>query len=100
MEDRRVVDRWVRLAPNAVFYCFQVRSQFLNQHFFANKSSSVAENQCTGTLSDDFRRADNLLTNVFIPALLNTITSMGRNFPRSLVSVPISVCASGFAIRI
>jgi O-antigen/teichoic acid export membrane protein len=68
-EDRQVIVRFIRkLAPNAVFYCFQGQITVFLISIFANRASSVAEVGALGRLAMIFAILSNLLANVFIPA--------------------------------
>jgi O-antigen/teichoic acid export membrane protein len=68
-EDRQVIVRFIRkLAPNAVFYCFQGQVTVFLIGFFAHQASSVAEVGALGRLAMIFAVVTNLLTNIFIPA--------------------------------
>jgi hypothetical protein len=68
-EDRQVIVRFIRkLAPNAVFYCFQGQITVFLISIFANRASSVAEVGALGRLAMIFAVLSNLLANVFIPA--------------------------------
>ena len=68
-EDRNVIVRFIRkLAPNAVFYCFQGQITVFLISIFAHRASSVAEVGALGRLAMIFAVLSNLLTNVFIPA--------------------------------
>jgi len=68
-EDRQVIVGFIRkLAPNAVFYCFQGQITVFLISIFANSVSSVAEVGALGRLAMIFAVLSNLLTNVFIPA--------------------------------
>ena len=68
-EDRQVIVRFIRkLAPNAVFYCFQGQITVFLISIFAHRASSVAEVGALGRLAMIFAVLSNLLTNVFIPA--------------------------------
>ena len=69
VEDRQVIVGFIRkLAPNAVFYCFQGQITVFLISIFANRVSSVAEVGALGRLAMIFAVLSNLLTNVFIPA--------------------------------
>jgi O-antigen/teichoic acid export membrane protein len=68
-EDRQVITRFIRkLAPNAVFYCFQGQITVFLISIFAHRASAVAEVGALGRLAMIFAVLSNLLTNVFIPA--------------------------------
>jgi O-antigen/teichoic acid export membrane protein len=68
-EDRQVIVRFIRkLAPNAVFYCFQGQITVFLISIFANRVSAVAEVGALGRLAMIFAVLSNLLANVFIPA--------------------------------
>ncbi|HJT82399.1 MAG TPA: hypothetical protein VJ719_14490 [Chthoniobacterales bacterium] len=68
-EDRQVIARFIRkLAPNAVFYCFQGQITVFLISIFAHRASAVAEVGALGRLAMIFAVLSNLLTNVFIPA--------------------------------
>src|SRR4051812_20183216 len=68
-EDREVIVRFVRkLAPNAVFYCFQGQVTVFLISIFAHRVSAVAEVGALGRLAMIFAVLSNLLANVFIPA--------------------------------
>jgi len=68
-EDRQVIVGFIRkLAPNAVFYCFQGQITVFLISIFAKSVSSVAEVGALGRLAMIFAVLSNLLTNVFIPA--------------------------------
>jgi hypothetical protein len=69
LEDRQVIVRFIRkLAPNAVFYCFQGQITVFLISIFAHQVSSVAEVGALGRLAMIFAVLTNLLANVFIPA--------------------------------
>jgi O-antigen/teichoic acid export membrane protein len=68
-EDRHVMVRFIqKLAPNAVFYCFQGQITVFLISIFAHRASAVAEVGALGRLAMIFAVLSNLLTNVFIPA--------------------------------
>ena len=68
-EDRNVIVRFIRkLAPNAVFYCFQGQITVFLISIFAHQVNSVAEIGALGRLAMVFAILTNLLANVFIPA--------------------------------
>jgi hypothetical protein len=68
-EDRQVIVRFIRkLAPNAVFYCFQGQITVFLISIFAHRASAVAEVGALGRLAMIFAVLSNLLANVFIPA--------------------------------
>ena len=68
-EDRHVIVQFIRkLAPNAVFYCFQGQITVFLISIFAHRASAVAEVGALGRLAMIFAVLSNLLTNVFIPA--------------------------------
>lgn len=68
-EDRQVIVRFIRkLAPNAVFYCFQGQITVFLISIFAHRVSSIAEVGALGRLAMVFAVLTNLLANVFIPA--------------------------------
>jgi hypothetical protein len=68
-EDRHVITGFIRkLAPNAVFYCFQGQITVFLISIFAHRVSAVAEVGALGRLAMIFAVLSNLLTNVFIPA--------------------------------
>lgn len=70
-EDREVIVRFIRkLAPNAVFYCFQGQITVFLISIFAHRVSSVAEVGALGRLAMIFAVLSNLLANVFIPAFV------------------------------
>jgi O-antigen/teichoic acid export membrane protein len=68
-EDRReIVGLIKRLAPNALFYCFQGQITVFLISFFARQASSVAEVGALGRLAMIFTVLMNMLTNIFVPA--------------------------------
>lgn len=69
VEDGDVIVRFIRkLAPNAVFYCFQGQITVFLISIFAQRVSAVAEVGALGRLAMIFAVLSNLLANVFIPA--------------------------------
>lgn len=68
-EDRREIARLIRkLAPNALFYCFQGQITVFLISFFGHHTASVAEVGALGRLAMIFTVMMNMLTNVFVPA--------------------------------
>ena len=68
-QDRHVIVGFIRkLAPNALFYCFQGQISVFLISIFANRASSIAEVGALGRLAMIFAVLSNLLTNVFVPA--------------------------------
>jgi O-antigen/teichoic acid export membrane protein len=68
-EDRHTIVGFIRkLAPNALFYCFQGQITVFLISIFANRATSVAEVGALGRLAMIFAVLSNLLANVFIPA--------------------------------
>jgi O-antigen/teichoic acid export membrane protein len=68
-EDKQVITRFIRkLAPNAVFYCFQGQITVFLISIFAHRVSAVAEIGALGRLAMIFAVLTNLLANVLIPA--------------------------------
>jgi O-antigen/teichoic acid export membrane protein len=68
-EDRREIVRLIRkLAPNALFYCFQGQITVFLISFFGRHTASVAEVGALGRLAMIFTVLMNMMTNVFVPA--------------------------------
>ena len=68
-DDRREIVRLIRkLAPNALFYCFQGQITVFLISFFGRHAGSVAEIGALGRLAMIFTVLTNMMTNVFAPA--------------------------------
>jgi O-antigen/teichoic acid export membrane protein len=69
VEDRQAIVGFIRkLAPNAVFYCFQGQITVFLISIFAHKASAVAEVGALGRLAMIFAVLSNVMANVFVPA--------------------------------